>query len=61
MNSEKLSLEDIEEEFDTFMFGDHDTTAATMKFCCYLVGYHPDVQAKIHVEMNSIFGLVVPR
>ncbi len=34
----------------------HDTTAAAVNFCCYLVGCHPDVQAKIHAEMNAIFG-----
>ena len=56
MHNEKLSLEDIQEEVDTFMFEGHDTTAAAINYFCYLVGCHPDVQAKIHAEMDSIFG-----
>ena len=56
MQKEKLSFDDVQEEVDTFMFEGHDTTAAAINFCCYLVGCHPDVQAKIHAEMDSIFG-----
>jgi cytochrome P450 family 4 subfamily V len=56
MHNEKLTLDDIQEEVDTFMFAGHDTTAAAITFFCYLVGCHPDVQAKIHAEMDSIFG-----
>jgi len=56
MHEEKLSFDDIQEEVDTFIFEGHDTTAAAINFFCYLVGCHPDVQAKIHAEMDSIFG-----
>jgi cytochrome P450 family 4 subfamily V len=56
MHAEKLTLEDIQEEVDTFMFEGHDTTAAALNFFCYLVGCYPDVQAKVHAEMDSIFG-----
>jgi cytochrome P450 family 4 subfamily V len=56
MHNEKLTINDIQEEVDTFMFEGHDTTAAAITFFCYLVGCHPDVQAKIHAEMDSIFG-----
>jgi cytochrome P450 family 4 subfamily V len=56
MHAEKLTFDDIQEEVDTFMFEGHDTTAAAINFACYLVGCHPNVQAKIHDEMDSIFG-----
>ena len=56
MHNEKLSLDDIQEEVDTFMFEGHDTTAAAINFFCYLMGCYPDVQAKVHAEMDSIFG-----
>jgi cytochrome P450 family 4 subfamily V len=55
MHKEKLTLDDIQEEVDTFMFAGHDTTAAAITFLCYLMGCHPDVQAKLHAEMDSIF------
>ncbi len=55
MQAEKLSLEDIQEEVDTFIFEGHDTTAAAINFCCYLLASHPNIQAKIHAEMDSIF------
>jgi cytochrome P450 family 4 subfamily V len=56
MHNEKLTLDDIQEEVDTFMFEGHDTTAAAITFFCYLMGCYPDVQAKVHAEMDSIFG-----
>lgn len=56
MHAGNLSLSDIQEEVDTFMFEGHDTTATALHFCCYLVGSHSDVQAKIHAEIDSIFA-----
>jgi cytochrome P450 len=56
MHNEKLTLDDIQEEVDTFMFEGHDTTAAAITFFCYLVGCYPDIQAKVHAEIDSIFG-----
>jgi cytochrome P450 family 4 subfamily V len=56
MHKEKLTLDDIQEEVDTFIFEGHDTTAAAVNFFCYLMGCYPDVQAKVHAEMDSIFG-----
>ncbi|CAF4720542.1 unnamed protein product [Rotaria sp. Silwood1] len=56
MNSEQLTLDDIQEEVDTFMFEGHDTTAAAVNFTCYLIGSHPDVQAKLHAEIDDIFS-----
>jgi cytochrome P450 len=56
MHDEKLSLDDIQEEVDTFMFAGHDTTAAAITFSCYLMGCYPDVQTKVHAELDSIFG-----
>ena len=56
MHAEQLTLDDIQEEVDTFMFEGHDTTAAALNFFCYLMGCYPDIQAKVHAEMDSIFG-----
>nr|XP_002123140.1 cytochrome P450 4V2 [Ciona intestinalis] len=51
-----LSLNDIQEEVDTFMFEGHDTTAAAMTWAIYVIGRHPDIQKKIHEELDAVFG-----
>lgn len=51
-----LSTEDIREEVDTFMFEGHDTTAAALNWSLYLLGCHPEIQAKVHEELDSLFG-----
>ncbi|XP_048760771.2 cytochrome P450 4V2-like isoform X1 [Ostrea edulis] len=51
-----LSMEDIREEVDTFMFEGHDTTAAAMNWAVHLIGANPQVQAKVHEELDQLFG-----
>lgn len=52
----QLTLEDIREEVDTFMFEGHDTTSAGIAWSIFLIGRHPEVQARIHQELDEIFG-----
>ncbi|NWR68882.1 CP4V2 protein, partial [Centropus unirufus] len=52
----KLSYMDIREEVDTFMFEGHDTTAAAMNWVLYLLGHNPEVQKKVHRELDEVFG-----
>ncbi|KJE92556.1 cytochrome P450, variant [Capsaspora owczarzaki ATCC 30864] len=51
-----LSNMDIREEVDTFMFEGHDTTAAALAWSLHLIGSHPDVQARIHEELDRVLG-----
>ena len=51
-----LTFDDIQEEVDTFMFEGHDTTAAAMSWTCHLIGNHPDIQQKIHEEIDEVLG-----
>ncbi|CAF0907860.1 unnamed protein product, partial [Adineta ricciae] len=56
MHDEQLTLLDIQEEVDTFMFEGHDTTAAAMNFTCFMIASHPEVQQKLHEEVDRVFG-----
>ena len=55
-DGQELSLTDIQEEVDTFMFEGHDTIAAAMTWATYLIGSHPDIQERIHEELDAVFG-----
>ena len=50
-----LTFDDIQEEVDTFMFEGHDTTAVAASWACHMIGSHPDVQKKLHEEIDGIF------
>ncbi|XP_019381526.1 PREDICTED: cytochrome P450 4V2-like isoform X1 [Gavialis gangeticus] len=52
----KLSYLDIREEVDTFMFEGHDTTAAGLNLSIYLLASYPEVQKKVHRELDEVFG-----
>ncbi|CAG2208814.1 CYP4V2 [Mytilus edulis] len=54
VEGESLSFLDIREEVDN-VHG-HDTTAAAMSFTMHLIGAHPEVQAKVHKELDEVFG-----
>uniref|UniRef100_A0A182MYY1 Cytochrome P450 n=1 Tax=Anopheles dirus TaxID=7168 RepID=A0A182MYY1_9DIPT len=51
-----LSDEDVREEVDTFMFEGHDTTTAGMSWALFLLALHPEVQERVHQEIDSIFA-----
>ncbi|KAL4712718.1 hypothetical protein ACJJTC_008015 [Scirpophaga incertulas] len=46
----------VQEEVDTFMFEGHDTTAAGLSFCLMSIANDANVQQKILVELDEIFG-----
>lgn len=50
-----MSVADIREEVDTFMFEGHDTTSMGLIWAIYLIGLHPEVQSKLHKDIDDIF------
>ncbi|CAG7786100.1 unnamed protein product [Allacma fusca] len=52
----ELTDTDIREEVDTFMFEGHDTTAASLNWTIFLLGCNQHCQAKVHEELDRIFG-----
>ncbi|XP_077969291.1 cytochrome P450 4V2-like [Styela clava] len=55
-NGKVLSVHDIQEEVDTFMFEGHDTTAAGLSWSIQMIGSYPDVQKKIQAELDDVLG-----
>lgn len=45
----------IREEVDTFMFEGHDTTAMSIIWTLYLIGNYPEIQARIHEEIEKLY------
>lgn len=50
-----LSLEDIRDEVDTFMFGGHDSSTVTSCWTLFLLGHNKDIQEKLFQELDDIF------
>ncbi|XP_024083028.1 cytochrome P450 4V2-like [Cimex lectularius] len=48
--------EDMREEVDTFLFEGHDTTSAAIVHAMMFVGSNPEVQERLSLEMEEIFG-----
>lgn len=52
-----LTLKNIQEQVDTFMFAGHDTTSAAIQWALYLIATHPQVQFKLQQEVDELFGI----
>ena len=57
-NNNELTIDDIIEEVDTFMFEGHDTVATNIAFCLYLLSTHEEertkVQAAVHLMLVTL-------
>lgn len=56
-----ITFDDIQEEVDMFMFEGHDTTAVAAGWACHMIGSHPDVQRKLHDEIDRVLGFSLSR
>ncbi|GFO26169.1 cytochrome p450 [Plakobranchus ocellatus] len=53
-NGEGLTMREIRDEVDTFLFEGHDTTASAISWTLYSLAEHPDVQRRVQEELDSV-------
>jgi len=51
-----LTLQDVRDEVDTFMFEGHDTTGSGLQWILYAVAQRPEVEARIIEEVDQVLG-----
>lgn len=51
-----LTEEQVRDEVATVFIGGFDTTATAASFTLYLLGHHPEIQKKVHQELDEVFG-----
>ncbi|GIY08401.1 probable cytochrome P450 4d20 [Caerostris extrusa] len=51
-----LDEEGVRQEVDTFISAGHDTVTVAVQWVLYLIGLYPEVQEKIHQELDSVLG-----
>ncbi|XP_018355885.1 PREDICTED: cytochrome P450 4C1-like isoform X1 [Trachymyrmex septentrionalis] len=51
-----LSDDELRAQVDTFMFEGHDTTAVAITWTLFLLGNNLEHQAKVHEELEEVFG-----
>lgn len=58
-NPTQLTVENIREEVDTFMFEGHDTTAWGTIWTVFLLGLHPEIQTRLQDEVDQVYDSLV--
>ncbi|CAN7938530.1 unnamed protein product [Ixodes hexagonus] len=53
---DRYTLDDVRGDIDTIVAAGNDTTTAAMCWTLNLLGHNPDVQAKVHKELDEIFS-----
>ncbi|GFY45250.1 cytochrome P450 4c3 [Trichonephila inaurata madagascariensis] len=56
LKDESFTLDDVAEEVDNFMFAGHDTTSSGLSWALYMLGIYPEIQRKVHEEIDDVLG-----
>jgi cytochrome P450 len=51
-----LTDQEIRDELITIFEAGHETTAVALTFTWYLLAHHPEVEAKLHAELDRVLG-----
>jgi cytochrome P450 len=53
---EAMTEQQLRDEVMTIFFAGHETTALTLTWVWYLLSEHPEVEAKLHAELDGVLG-----
>src|SRR5207302_7560192 len=53
---ERLSDDEIRDQALVFLLAGHETTATSLTFTLHLLGHHPDVQRRVHEEVDTLLA-----
>jgi cytochrome P450 len=53
---EKMSTQQLRDELMTLWVGGNESTAATMAWLWYLMSHHPEVEARMRIEVSTVLG-----
>ncbi|CAL1296477.1 unnamed protein product [Larinioides sclopetarius] len=56
LKTKEFTEKDVREEVNTFIAAGHETIGIAAMWAIYLIGRHPEVQAKLHEEIDHVFG-----
>ncbi|GBM26730.1 Cytochrome P450 4V2 [Araneus ventricosus] len=56
LETKEFSEEDVREEINNFIVAGHETVGISTMWAIYLIGQYPEVQAKLHEEIDLVFG-----
>lgn len=57
---EKMSREDIRDEIMTVLMAGFETSSVALMWTWYLIGQHPEVEQKLHAEVDRVLGDRMP-
>jgi cytochrome P450 len=52
----RMTDRQLRDEVMTLIVAGHETTAATLSWAWYLLSQHPDVEARLHAELQTVLG-----
>jgi cytochrome P450 len=59
-DGERMSPIQVRDESLTFLFAGHETTASALAWTWYLLAKHPEVEAKLHRELDEVLAGRLP-
>lgn len=59
-NGERMTDKEIRDEVVTLYLAGHETTANTLNWTFYLLSGHPEVEKRMHTELDSVLGGRMP-